>query len=188
LYAGSSIGEQLSAWNRMRDERSNRSLDLLRSLEREFNNLKNLCERKHEHLSNEQGFLAVENLLFEEQRRREQVRLGFQRFEDLLRMRQEELLEHSAEELFSGSRSELDAISAILKEVHMSHFGYYKPPRMCDFGAEEDEWGLHDFAHPSDSMVQMAVSKMKEQIAMEVSYSGFYLVAVLVAKNIFKLQ
>ncbi|KAK3150574.1 hypothetical protein QOZ80_3AG0234970 [Eleusine coracana subsp. coracana] len=175
LYAGSSIGEHLLAWNRMRDERSDRSLDLLRALEREFNNLRNLCERKHEHARNEEGLLAVENLLCEEQRRRELVgRYAFQRYEEVLRKRQDELLERSAEELFNGSRSELDAISAILKEVHTSHFGYDDPfsgmaPRLCDFGAEEDEWSLHDFAHPSDSMVQMAVSKMKEQITTEIN-------------------
>ncbi|TVU48283.1 hypothetical protein EJB05_07913, partial [Eragrostis curvula] len=176
LYAGPSVGERLLAWNRMRDEKSNRSMDLLRLLEREFNSLKNLCERKHEHLSNEDGLRAVKNMLLEEQRRREHLGpYAFQRYEELLRKRQEELLERNAEEMFNGSRSELDAVSTILKEVHASHFGYDEPfssmtPRLCDFdGAEEDEWGLHDFAHPSDSMVQMVVSKMEEQINQELS-------------------
>ncbi|XP_062209984.1 uncharacterized protein LOC133911660 [Phragmites australis] len=174
LYSGSSIGEQLLGWNRMLDKRRNQGMDLLRALEREFNNLQNLCERKHEQLSNEEGLLAVENLFFEEQRRREHVgRYALQGYEELLRQRQEELLERNAEELFNGSRSELDTISAILKEVHTSHFGYDEAfsgiaPRLCDFdGAEEDEWRLHDFGHPNDSVVLMVVSKMKEQITIE---------------------
>ncbi|KAL6901790.1 hypothetical protein ACP4OV_004666 [Aristida adscensionis] len=176
LYSGSSIGEQLSYWNWMCQQRSNQSMDLLRTLEREFSNLQNLCERKHEQLSNEEGLIAVENLFAEEQRRREHVgRYAFQGYEELLKKRQEELLERNAEELFSGSRSELDAISAVLKEVHTSHFGYDEAfsgigTRLCDFdGAEEDEWRLHDFVHPNDSVVMLVVSKLKEQISTELS-------------------
>ncbi|XP_062216714.1 uncharacterized protein LOC133916856 isoform X2 [Phragmites australis] len=174
LYAGSSIGEQLLCWNRMLDKRSNQGMDLLRALEREFNNLQNLCERKHEQLSNEEGLLAIENLFCEEQRRRGHVgRYAFQGYEELLRKRQE-FLERNAEELFNGSRSELDAISTILKEVHTSHFGYDETfsgmtPRLCDFDGAEDEWRLHDFIHPNDSVVMMVVTKMKEQITVELS-------------------
>jgi hypothetical protein len=181
LYAGSSIGEQLLAWNRMIDERSNQCVDLIQALGREFNSLQNSCERKLEQLRNEEAFISVEGLFCEEQTRREQVgRYGFQTFEELLRKRQEELLERNTEEQSDSNRSEIDAISAILKELHTSHFGYDETlsgmaPRLYDFdGAEEDEWRLHDFIHPNDSMVHMVVSKMKEQVSMEVSFSGFY--------------
>ncbi|ONL94023.1 Ubiquitin carboxyl-terminal hydrolase-related protein [Zea mays] len=175
LYAGSSIGEQLLAWNRMIDERSNQCVDLIRALGREFNNLQNSCERKLEQLRNEDAFTSVEGLFCEEQTRREQVgRYGFQTFEELLRKRQE-FLEHNTEEQSDSNRSEIDAISAILKELHTSHFGYDEAltgmaPRFSDFdGGEEDEWRLHDFIHPNDSMVHMVVSKMKEHVTMEIS-------------------
>ncbi|XP_021306691.1 uncharacterized protein LOC8059839 isoform X3 [Sorghum bicolor] len=176
LYAGSSVGEQLLAWNRMIDERSNQCVDLIRALGREFNSLQNSCERKLEQLRNEEAFISVEGLFYEEQTRREQVgRYGFQTFEELLRKRQVELLECNTEEQSDSNRSEIDTISAILKELHTSHFGYDEAlsgmaPRLYDFdGAEEDEWRLHDFIHPNDSMVQMVVSKMKEQVCMEIS-------------------
>ncbi|KAL6648750.1 hypothetical protein ACP70R_012974 [Stipagrostis hirtigluma subsp. patula] len=170
------VDKQLLSWNRTREERSNQSMDLLRTLEREFNNLQNLCERKLEQLSNEAGLNAVENLLLEDQRQREHVgQYAFQGYEERLKKRQEELLERNAEELFNGSRSELDVISTILKEVHTSHFGYDEAfsgigPRLCDFdGAEEDEWRLHDFVNPNDSVVMLVVSKLKDQIIIELS-------------------
>jgi hypothetical protein len=165
----------------MIDERSNQCVDLIQALGREFNSLQNSCERKLEQLRNEEAFISVEGLFCEEQTRREQVgRYGFQTFEELLRKRQEELLERNTEEQSDSNRSEIDAISAVLKELHTSHFGYDETlsgmaPRLYDFdGAEEDEWRLHDFIHPNDSMVHMVVSKMKEQVSMEVSFSGFY--------------
>ncbi|KAJ1298649.1 hypothetical protein BS78_01G469700 [Paspalum vaginatum] len=176
LYAGSSICDQLLGWNRMFDERSNQGIDLIRTLEREFSNLQNLCERKLEQLRSEAALISVEGLFFEEQNRREQVgRYGFQGYEELLRKRQVELLERTTEEQSNSSRFELDAISTILKELHTSHFGYDEAlssmtPRLCDFdGGEDDEWRIHDFMNPNDSVVQMVVSKMKEQITMELS-------------------
>jgi hypothetical protein len=73
----------------------------------------------------------------------------------------------------------LDAVSAILKEVHTSHFGYDEAlsgmaPRLCDFDGL-DNWSMHDLMHSNsnDSVVQMIFSKMKEQNTMEVSSCGF---------------
>ncbi|XP_035817966.1 uncharacterized protein [Zea mays] len=175
LYAGSSIGEQLLAWNRMIDERSNQCMDLIRALGREFNNLQNSCERKLEQLRNEEAFISVEDLLCEEQTRREQVeQYGFQSFEEILRKRQAELLERNTEVQSDSNRSEIDAISAVLKKLHTSHFGYDDAfsgmaPRLFDLDGVEDEWRLHDFIHPNDSMVHTVISKMKEKVTVEIS-------------------
>ncbi|CAN6285585.1 unnamed protein product [Urochloa humidicola] len=153
LYTGSSIGEQLLCWNRMLEERSNQGMDLLRALEREFNSLQSLCERKFELLRNEEALISVESMLAREQ-------ANSQGYEELLRKRQEELLDHNAEELNNSTRSELDAVSAILKEVHASPFGYDEDlsGRLCDF--DGPGWEFHD-------PVQSAVLKMKDQITME---------------------
>ncbi|XP_025792659.1 uncharacterized protein LOC112873810 isoform X4 [Panicum hallii] len=172
LYTGSSIGEQLLCWNRMLEERSNQGIDLLRALEREFNSLQNLCERKLEQLRNEEALISVESIFTGEQAQR--IKTGqFNGYEELLRKRQGVLLERNAEELTNNSRSELDAVSAILKEVHTSHFGYDEAlsgmaPRLCDFDGL-DNWSMHDLMHSNsnDSVVQMIFSKMKEQNTME---------------------
>ncbi|CAL4937807.1 unnamed protein product [Urochloa decumbens] len=158
LYAGSSIGEQLLGWNRILEERSNQGMDLLRALEREFNSLQNLCERNFELLRNEEALISVESMLAQEQADGNDEGGHYQGYEELLRRRQEELLEHNAE-VTNSSRSELDAVSAILKEVHASHFGY------DDFDGQG--WEFPDYMRSSDSTVKKVVSKMKDQINME---------------------
>jgi hypothetical protein len=70
------------------------------------------------------------------------------------------LFKNTAEEQSGGNRSEIDAISAILKEVHTSHFRYDEASSgmalcLCDFDGVEDEWMLHYSIHPNDSMVHM---------------------------------
>ncbi|RCV46398.1 hypothetical protein SETIT_9G528400v2 [Setaria italica] len=173
LYAGSSIGEQLLGWNRMLEERSNQGVDLLRALEREFNSLQNLCERKLEQLRNEEALISVESIFAQEQADRDEMG-HYQGYEELLRKRQEELLDFNAEVMTNRSRSELDVVSSILKEVHTSHFGYDEAfssmaPRLCDYdGTEEEGWRLPDL-QSNDSVVHVVVSKMKEQITMELS-------------------
>ncbi|XP_010229142.1 uncharacterized protein LOC100846067 isoform X2 [Brachypodium distachyon] len=175
LYAGSPIGDQLSEWTCKLEERSNQGVQVLQMLEKEFAVLKHCCERKHEQLSNEEGVLAVENILLEEQRQRDCLgRYSYQGYEELLKKRHDELSNLNAEQLLTY-RSELDAISTALKEVCTSPFGYDEgfsgmTSRLCDFdGAEVSDWRLHDFVHPNDSVVQTAVLKLKEQIAMELS-------------------
>lgn len=173
LYAGSSIGEQLLGWNRMLEERSNQGVDLLRALEREFNSLQNLCERKLEQLRNEEALISVESIFAQEQTDRDEMG-HYQGYEELLRKRQEELLDFNAEVMTNRSRTELDVVSSILKEVHTSHFGYDEAfssmaPRLCDYdGTEEEGWRLPDL-QSNDSVVHVVVSKMKEQITMELS-------------------
>jgi len=163
----------------MLEERSNQGIDLLRALEREFNSLQNLCERKLEQLRNEEALISVESIFAGEQAKRNR-RGQFIGYEELLRKRQGVLLERNAEELTNSSRYELDAVSAILKEVHTSHFGYDEAlssmaPRLCDFdGLDDEEWNMHGLMHSNsnDAVVEMIVSKMKEQITMEVSSCG----------------
>ena len=164
----------------MLEERSNQEIDLLRALEREVNSLQNLCERKLEQLRNEEALISVESIFAGEQAKRNR-RGQFIGYEELLRKRQGVLLERNAEELTNNSRYELDAVSAILKEVHTSHFGYDEAlssmaPRLCDFdGLDDEDWSMHDLMHPTsnDSVVEVIVSKMKEQITMEVSSRGY---------------
>ncbi|KAG8096003.1 hypothetical protein GUJ93_ZPchr0013g35327 [Zizania palustris] len=195
LYTGSSVEEQLLDWNRMLEVRSNQCMGILHELEKEFSALQNWCEQKHEQLTNEEGLLAVESLLFEEQRRRDDLdHYPFQGYEELLKKRHEELLEQNAEELFNGCRSELDAISTILKEVNKTHFGYDETfsgmtSRLCDFdGTEEDEWRLPGFVHPNDSVVQLVVSRLKEQVTMELNKTDARIMRILAVMQQLELK
>ena len=54
----------------MLEERSNQGIDLLRALDREFNSLQNLCERKLEQLRNEEALISVESIFAGEQAKR----------------------------------------------------------------------------------------------------------------------
>jgi hypothetical protein len=141
-------------------------------LEKEFAALQNWCDQKHDQLIYEEGVVAVDNIVLEEQRRRECVgRYSYLGYEELLRNRQDELLESK------GCRPEFDAISNVLKEVRNSHYGYDEgfsgmTSRPYDFDGVIDDWRLQDFVHPSDSVVQNVVSKMKERVNIEVSSSG----------------
>uniref|UniRef100_J3LKB7 USP domain-containing protein n=2 Tax=Oryza brachyantha TaxID=4533 RepID=J3LKB7_ORYBR len=171
LYTGPSVEEQLLDWNHMLEVRSNQYMEILHELDKEFSALRNWCEQKHDQLSNEEGLLAVDSLLCEEQRRRDAVDL-YEGYEELLKKRQE-LLELNAEELFNGCRSELSMISTILREVKTARYDEAfsgRTSRLCDFyGTEEDEWGLHDFEHSNDSVVQLVVSRLKDQVAVELN-------------------
>jgi hypothetical protein len=172
LYAGSTIGEHLSEWNSMLVDRPNQGSRVIEMLEKEFAVLQNWCEQKHDQLSFEEGVLAVDSIILDEQRRRECVgRYSYLGYEELLKNRQDELLETNV------CRPELNAISTVLKEVHTSHFGYDEgfsgiTSRPYDFDGVIDDWRLHDFTHPNDSVVQTVVSKLKERVMMEVSSSG----------------
>nr|CAB3501918.1 unnamed protein product [Digitaria exilis] len=186
LYAGSSIGEQLLGWNRMLEERSHQGIDVLRALEREFNSLRNLCEGKLEHLRNEQALISIESIFAQENTERD-TQGHYQGYEELLRKRQEELFELSTGELTNSSRCELDALSTILNEVRSPHFGYNESfsgmaprlgyneslssmaPHLTDIEADEEGWNVRDLMHSNDSVVHMVVSRLKEQVTMEVS-------------------
>ncbi|KAF2937451.1 uncharacterized protein [Oryza sativa Japonica Group] len=175
LYTGPSVEEQLLDWNHMLDVRSDQCTHILHELEKEFSALQNSYEQKHDQLSSEEGLLAVDSLLCEEQRRRDDVDpYPFQGYEELLKKRQEQL-ELNAEELFSGCRSELHAISTILREVKTAPFRYDETfsgmtSNHRDYdGTEEDEWGFYDFEHSNDSVVQLVVSRLKEHVAMELN-------------------
>uniref|UniRef100_A0A0E0CVN5 USP domain-containing protein n=1 Tax=Oryza meridionalis TaxID=40149 RepID=A0A0E0CVN5_9ORYZ len=175
LYTGPSVEEQLLDWNHMLEVRSDQCTRILHELEKEFSALQNSYEQKHDQLSSEEGLLAVDSLLCEEQRRRDDVDpYPFQGYEELLKKRQEQL-ELNAEELFNGCRSELHAISTILREVKTAPFRYDETfsgmtSNHRDYdGTEEDEWGFYDFEHSNDSVVQLVVSRLKEHVAMELN-------------------
>uniref|UniRef100_A0ACD5WGW4 Uncharacterized protein n=1 Tax=Avena sativa TaxID=4498 RepID=A0ACD5WGW4_AVESA len=168
LYAGSPIGEQLSEWKCMLADRSHQGLRFIDMLEKELSALQNWCEQKHDQLSYEEGVIAVDSIIIDEQRRRDCVgRYSYHGYEDLLKTRQDELLETNV------CRAELEAISNVLKDVRNSHYGYDEgfsgmSSRSYDYdGTVIDDWRLQDFIHPSDSVVQMAVLRARERVSAE---------------------
>ncbi|XP_026665882.1 uncharacterized protein LOC103721233 isoform X2 [Phoenix dactylifera] len=179
LYAGPSSGGQLSAWTRMREEKSHQGMEILRMLEKEFYLLQSMCERKCEHLSYEEALQTVENLCFEELKRREHGgKLVSQSYEAVLRKRQEELVERQNDEMFISSRFELDAISNVLKEaqaLNVSQFGYddtlsCMTSRLCDLDSgEDDDWRMHDYLHQTDTCIGGAIQRQKEQLSVELN-------------------
>nr|XP_019708883.1 uncharacterized protein LOC105053498 [Elaeis guineensis] len=179
LFAGPSTGERLSAWTRMREENSHRGMEILQMLEKEFYLLQSMCERKCEHLSYEEALHNVENLCFEELKRREHAgKFVSQSYEAILRKRQDELVERENAEKFISSRFELDAISNILKEAQVlnaSQFGYDETlsgatSRLCELDdGEDDEWRMHDYLHQTDTCIEVAIQRQKEQLSVELN-------------------
>ncbi|KAG6512868.1 hypothetical protein ZIOFF_031002 [Zingiber officinale] len=179
LFAGPSISEQLSSWTHMREEKACQGLEILQMLEKEFYPLQSLCERKCEHLSYEEALQAVENLCFEELKRREQgVKLASQSYEAILRKRQKELMERENDEMLDGCRFELEVISNVLKEaqvLNVSQFGYDEAlcsagSRMCDLNCDEgDDWRVHDYLQQTDTCIGIAIQRQKEQLSVELN-------------------
>ncbi|XP_029117313.2 LOW QUALITY PROTEIN: uncharacterized protein [Elaeis guineensis] len=179
LFAGPSSGEQLSAWTRMRKEKSHQGMEILRMLEKEFHLLQSMCERKCDHLSYEEALQTVENLCFEELKRREHAgKLVSQSYEAVLRKRREELVERENDEMFISSRFELDAVSNVLKEaqaLNVPQFGYddtlsCMTSRLCDLDSgEDDDWRTHDYLHQTDTCIGVAIQRQKEQLSVELN-------------------
>lgn len=179
LFAGPSSVEQLSAWTRMREEKSHQGTEILQMLEKEFYLLQSMCKTKCEHLSYEEALQVVENLCFEELKRREHAeKFVSHSYEALLRKRQEELVERENDEMSISSRFELDAISNVLKEaqaLNVSQFGYDDSlsgvtSRLCDLDSgEDDDWRMHGYLHQTDTCIGVAIQRQKEQLSVELS-------------------
>ncbi|XP_042468478.1 uncharacterized protein LOC122051406 isoform X1 [Zingiber officinale] len=179
LFAGPSIAEQLLSWTRMREEKAHQGMEILQMLEKEFYLLQSLCERKCEHLSYEEALQTVENLCFEELKRREQGgKLASQSYETTLRKRQEELAERENDEMFDSCRFELEVISNVLKEaqvLNVSQFGYDEAlsstgSRLCDLDCDEgDDWRMHDYLQQTDTCIGIAIQRQKEQLSVELN-------------------
>lgn len=179
LFSGPTSTDQLSAWIRMRDERSQQGLEILQNLEKEFYLLQSMCERKSEHLSYDEALQAVESLCVEELKRREHAtKSTTQSYEAVLRKRQEELMERDNEPLFISSRFELDAVSNVLKEAQtlkVPHFGYDETlsgvtSRFCELeNIEDDEWRVNDCFQQADSCIELAMQRQKDQLLVELN-------------------
>ncbi|XP_072980496.1 uncharacterized protein [Typha angustifolia] len=177
LFAGPSNGEQLSAWTSMREEKANQASEILQMLEKEFYLLQSMCERKCEHLSYEEGLQAVENLCFEELKRREHAgKCQSEGYEGILKRRQDELIERENDEIFVINRFELDALTNVLKEaqaLNMSQFGYDETlcgvtSRLCELdNDDDDEWRMR--IHQSDTCIGITIQRQKEQMSVELN-------------------
>ncbi|KAJ3673901.1 hypothetical protein LUZ60_005893 [Juncus effusus] len=184
IYAGPSSSEQLPAWGRLKEEKSNQALDMLQTLTKELVLLQNCCERKAECLGFEQGYEAIESYLREEASSGRLSMSYYLGFEDLLKRRKEEIGEREEEGMVTErNRFELEAIKLVLNEAqrsafNASQFGYDEPMNdvnsrmICemDGGAgEEEDWRVTNFVHPNDSVISNIIQSQKDQIGDELS-------------------
>ncbi|XP_068651792.1 uncharacterized protein [Aristolochia californica] len=178
IFSGSSSIEQLASWTCLREEKNHQGMEVLQMLEKEFYLLQSLCERKSEHLSYEEALQAVEGLCLEELKKRDQGgKFVSGSYENVLRKRQEELVERDNDLVFINSRYELDALSNVLKEaqsLNVTQFGYDDTlavtSRLCDLESGDDEdWRMQDYLHQSDTCIEVAIQRQKEQLSVELS-------------------
>ncbi|KAK6924937.1 protein of unknown function DUF627, N-terminal [Dillenia turbinata] len=140
--------------------------------------IKNLCERKCDHLRYEEALQAVEDLCLEEGKKREDAsEFVRQSYETVLRKRREELVEGENDIMFSA-RFELDAISNILKEaesLNVNRFGFEETyggvtSHLCDLeSGEEEDWRTKDYLNQLDTCIEVAIQRQKEQLSIELS-------------------
>uniref|UniRef100_A0A5B7ACF7 USP domain-containing protein n=1 Tax=Davidia involucrata TaxID=16924 RepID=A0A5B7ACF7_DAVIN len=178
IFTGPTIGEQLTLWTRMREEKTHEGMEILQMLEKEFYHLQSMCERKCEHLSYEEALQAVEDLCLEEGKKREHVTEFVRRsYKFVLRKRQKEL-ESENDVMFISNRFELDAISNVLKEaenLNVNQFGFEETyggvtSHLCDLeSGEDDDCRTRDYLHQGDSWIEVAIQRQKEQLSIELS-------------------
>ncbi|XP_021761693.1 uncharacterized protein LOC110726521 isoform X1 [Chenopodium quinoa] len=177
IYAGSSSGEQIATWCRLREERSQQGMELLQMLEKEFGHLQSLCDRKFEHVGYEEALQGLEELCLKESKKREHnTEFSYHSYESLLRKRRDELVEGENEVMsVCNDRMELDAIANILKDaetINTTQFGYEETydgvtSHLCDLEAGEYDWRSKDYLHQLDTCTEMAIQKQKEQMNIE---------------------
>lgn len=178
IFAGPASTEELSCWMRTKDEKAREGVEILQRLETDFDHLQSLCERKCEHLAYEEALQNVEDLCVEEQKRRLNTReFLYQSYDSILKKRIDELLDDEQNEIFPCSRVEYDTISQILKEAEtlsINQFGYDETygavsSQLCDLeSGEDDDWRPKDFLNQSDTCVELALQRRKEQLYVEV--------------------
>uniref|UniRef100_A0A5B7A9X7 USP domain-containing protein n=1 Tax=Davidia involucrata TaxID=16924 RepID=A0A5B7A9X7_DAVIN len=178
IFTGPTIGEQLTLWTRMREEKTHEGMEILQMLEKEFYHLQSMCERKCEHLSYEEALQAVEDLCLEEGKKREHVTEFVHRsYEFVLKKRRKELIESDNDVMFISNRFELDAISNVLKEaenLNVNQFGFEETysgvtSHLCDLeSGEDDDWRM-SYLHQVDSCIEVAIQRQKEKLSIELS-------------------
>ncbi|XP_022929671.1 uncharacterized protein LOC111436182 [Cucurbita moschata] len=179
IYAGPSSGEQLVSWEKTKEEKIQRRMEIFQMLEKEFYHLQSLCERKCEHLNYEEALQSVEDLCLEEGKKREALNEFIPKsYESVLRKRREELIEAENGVLFISSRFELDAVTNVLKEaetLNVNQFGYQETfasvsPQLGDLeSGEDEERRAKDYLHEVDTCIEVAIQRQKEQLSIEIS-------------------
>ena len=178
VYAGPTSGEQLAAWYRIREEKSQQGMELLEYLEKEVGSLQNLCDKKYEHSGYEEALQGLEELCLEESKRREHAtEFSHCSYDSILRKRRDELVEGESEAMFLSNRLEVEVISNILKEaenINANQFGFDETyggvtSHLFDLEAGQDDWKSKDYLHQMDSCVEIAIQRQKEQVHLEVS-------------------
>lgn len=186
IFAGPSSGEQLASWTRIKEEKSRQGVETLQMLKQEFSLLQTLCERKCKCMSCEEALQAVESLCLEELKKRDQ-KLISQSYEFVLRKRQEELSERDNDVTLTNSRSELDAITNILKDaqaLNVARFGYDETlsgvtSRLCDLDCGDDEDSKMQYLLQSDKCIEGAIQRQKEQFSVEVCLFYFRIIIIV---------
>ncbi|XP_028064869.1 uncharacterized protein LOC114267966 [Camellia sinensis] len=118
LFSGRSIGEELVLWTTIQDTMKHQGMNVIQTIEKEFDLLEMWHSRKSEVLSYEEALQAMESICIEELEKREQVPEHIpQSYVSLLSRRQDELVGEDNDVMSRSSRFELDAISSILKEA-----------------------------------------------------------------------
>ncbi|XP_047332933.1 uncharacterized protein LOC124936475 isoform X2 [Impatiens glandulifera] len=179
IFTGPTSSEQLASWTHMKKDKVHQGMDILQTLEKEFYNLQRMCETKIEHLSYEEALQAVEDHCLEEGKRRERVKEFVQQsYEYILRKRREELMEFDNDMYMSTTRFEVEAISNIVKEAETlngNQFGFEEPytsatSHLCDLeSGEDDNWRTKDYYHQTDSCIEVAIQRQKDQVSTEIN-------------------
>ncbi|KAI3858954.1 hypothetical protein MKW98_028687 [Papaver atlanticum] len=197
IFTGPLCAEQLSSWTHFREEKKHSGLEVFQMLEKEFSLLQSMCERKCEHMGYEEALQMVESLCLEELKKREcGVDFVSRSYETILRKRQEELSNRENDLMVMGSGFELDLISNILKEANAlsaAQFGYNEnlsdaTGRLCDLEmGEDDGWRLQDF-HQTDTYIEVAIQRQKENLSVELSKSDARIMRTVVGMQQLELK
>jgi hypothetical protein len=167
---------QPSGWKQFREEQGQRGRDVYGALEKEFQRLYTLCEKKYELVSYEEALNLVERLCVEENRRRELLNDGTgKRFERVLKDRQQELFDIRIRGLSLAQKVELDAISNVLRDaqsgmVRRHPYDGSLGVRVSDSDEDEEEaWRMQESLSRADTRVEAVLLRQREQLSNEVS-------------------
>ncbi|CAK9170032.1 unnamed protein product [Ilex paraguariensis] len=113
LFEGCTIEEELASWQRLKDDKDRKGMEIYLILKKEFVTLKNTCRRRFEYLIQVKAIRAIRAICAEERKRREQGASYMpQSFVSLLKKRQKELVERGGD----SGRAELYVISKVLED------------------------------------------------------------------------
>ncbi|KAL9243205.1 hypothetical protein vseg_017120 [Gypsophila vaccaria] len=197
IYSGLPSAEQLATWTGIRKEKSEEGIQLLDMLGKEFVQLQNLCEKKHELLGYEEVLQGLVELCLEECKKREEVAgISYRSYESILQNRRDEIVEGDNEGVFERNRLELDAISTVLKEVESFHANQYAyeesyggvASHLHDLEAGEGDWRSRDYLQRLDSFTETILQRQKEHINVELSKLDAQIMRKLVNMNQLELK